>query len=440
MKLSIATIALYIVIIPNMYSQSPPTDLQVTGVLDVAGSTISLGSLTGDSATPGVVEMFSESNPSGSYQGIVSWDMNRSNSTWLWRRLNAAGTDYVPSMQISSLSALTLFGPTDPAVMAAAVILAPESGASQIPGSLTILGSSFTSNATANTLPNQALSDAASIVTRSLGDTRYLTRSSPSFVFGSSSSAPVAGSVAVGTNALASGTVASPALALGQGAQAYTSSTVGSNSTYYGGIAIGNGAEAGGLVGGTLEVGGGIAIGSLAISRRSGTAIGINAVSADYAAIAIGEESQANGQRSVALGYQNAVSGFGTHAFGSELTSSGWRTTVLGYRNEIPSGEQASTRLDDGYALLVGNGSDTTHGTADYRSNALTVKWNGDGWLQGNFTTAKGLTVTQNATIDGNATVVGTIEGAKASFSDTVRIAPRGGLSMGEFTYDPAGN
>lgn len=422
------------------YGQSSPSDLQVTGVLDVMGSTFSLGSLTGSSTTPGVVETFSDVNSSGIYLGSISWDMNRANSTWLWRRLNAAGTDFVPSMQISSASTLTLFGPTDPSLTAAAVILAPESGTSQIPGSLSILGSTFTSNATSNTLPNQVLSGDASIVTRSLGDIRYLTRGSSSFVFGSSSSAPVAGSVAVGTNALASGTVASPALALGQGAKAYTSSTVGSNSNYYGGIAIGNGAEAGGLVGGTPEVGGGIAIGSLAISRRSGTAIGINAVSADYAAIAIGEESHANGQRSVAVGYQNAVSGYGTHALGSELTSSGWRTTVLGYRNEIPAGENAAARLDDGYALLVGNGSDATAGTADFRSNALTVKWNGDGWLQGNFTTAKGLTVTQNATISGNAAVGGTVQGGKATFSDTVRIAPRGGLSMGEFTYDPAGN
>lgn len=111
----------------------------------------------------------------------------------------------------------------------------------------------------------------------------------------------------------------------------------------------------------------------------------------------------------VAAHYSEIVSGTATLAAGWRSKAQGSCQVVFGRANLQNDADAAG-----GKVFIIGNGTSDTA-----RSNAFSVDWTGK--VETNSVQASGKV---NATQGGR-------------FDDTVRIAPRGGLSMGTFTYEP---
>jgi hypothetical protein len=406
-------------------------NLQVTGTLDVEGNVSSFGTIP-SSLAPGLNQTFTPVGTPTTTSATVSWENNLSMANFAWRRLNNAGTASQDGLTLqlhrTAGSTLTLLG-SDLNATPLTLSAGYSSSISTIPGVLKVLGNSFTSMAPTNTLPNQTLNSTSSILTRSLGDGRYLMRSEgqtiPTLIFGAGSSAVQSGSIALGVNAIANGGTQSPSIALGKNVTT-TATTDGQGS-----IAIGWNAQAGGA-----DRPNSVAIG--AFTKSTGfwsLAMGYQAEASWWHSVAIGYGSKATDGYAQAIGWGSLASGYCSTSLGMHTLANSYGLTALGVANAINPNASVYSASGDQDLLVVGNGDPQTWPTQ--RSNAFTLKWNGDGWIQGNFTTAKGLNVTEDAAISGDASIQGDLEAGKASFTDTVRIAPRGGISMGEFTYDP---
>ncbi|MBX7211436.1 MAG: hypothetical protein K1X78_24230 [Verrucomicrobiaceae bacterium] len=291
------------------------------------------------------------------------------------------------------------------------------------------LALNFTGYGSSNTLPNQTTSaGAASILTVGLADARYLASASSSLVWGPGSGATGTGrSIALGENASATVSAASggaPAIALGRNVSAEASE--------YGpfsAVALGSNAVVGGA--GAGVAGGGVAIGSNNYTKAHGISIGEGVQSGAYGAAGIGQNNAAMGEQSYAFGFNNVTWGNMSLALGNNLTVNGFQTTMIGTYNVLEPAANDTARVATGHCFVVGNG------TPDARSNAFTIQWNGDATMHGNATVTKNLNVTQDAQVNGNATVSGQVQAATGRFSGKVRLQPQGGLSMGEFNYDP---
>ena len=103
-----------------------------------------------------------------------------------------------------------------------------------------------------------------------------------------------------------------------------------------------------------------------------------------------GYQTKASGVHSHAEGSQTVASNDRTHAEGYDTMASGDTSHAEGYRT-IAASEyqhvQGKYNVEDAnntYAHIVGNGS------AKSRSNAHTIKWNGDAWFAGNVTVGAG--------------------------------------------------
>lgn len=277
-------------------------------------------------------------------------------------------------------------------------------------------------------MPNQILNSSYSVLTQGLGDARYLRKNDSSvvnLVFGSGSSAAQSGSIALGSNAVANGGTQSPSIAIGKNV------TTTATADGQGSIAIGWNAQAGGT-----DRPNAVAVGAYA--RATGhwaLALGYDAEANFWNSVAIGSSARSTHGYAQAFGWNSVASGYCASAIGINTLANGYGLTALGVCNAVDANAQITSAPGTQDLLVVGNGNINTWPAQ--RSNAFTLKWNGDGWIQGNFTTAKGLNVTQDAVITGDTSIQGELEAGKASFSDTVRIEPRGGISMGEFTYDP---
>lgn len=424
----------------SVQAQSPHVindDLEVTGTLDIGGNDLGFGSLAASPATAGLHMNFSElALLGGIKRGVLTQNINHPSAQIDWRLLNSAGTAYDTILNLYSYAGqntLRLYEPGMSSSTERVIFQTGSTGGSQIPGALTVRGS-FHANGATNLLPGQTLNNSASIITMTLGDNRYLRRDGTNLTYGTGSSALIpGGSIALGDSSIAYGSTTEPSIAIGEGAKSYVSNYTGLYNLKHGGIAIGNHARAGD---GPGADGGGIAIGSMSYSNDGAIAIGRGTIAGGTRSIAMGEDTRAYGYPSIAIGNNNITGGNGSALFGHWLHNNGAGTTVVGFNNLVRTEVSQTVYQPDGYAFIVGNG-------VTARSDAFTIQWDGDAWLQGNFATDKGLTVAEGASIGGNATVEGDIsvdgeiEGTTAKFSDTVRIEPRGGLSMGEFTHDP---
>lgn len=81
-------------------------------------------------------------------------------------------------------------------------------------------------------------------------------------------------------------------------------------------------------------------------------------------------ENLASGEGAHAEGYCTTASGNYSHAQGDHTIAQGYRQTVLGRYNYAQGSPTSAVNTDN--ALIIGNG------TSSGRSNALTVKWNGN--------------------------------------------------------------
>lgn len=363
-------------------------ELRVTGGVDIEGNVATIGSWVGDPTNPGLTIQYVEN----SGVSILSMDASRSSHAWLWRRESGAGM--VNSMELGATHTLTLLQSNG---TTAGVILDP-SGSSTFQGAIVAYGAE-------NKLPNQTLATADSIVTRSLGDSRYLRSGATTLVYGTGSSATSPNSVALGSNAVATGTLASPSVAIGTDVVAVTSDDG------QGSVAIGWGAKAG-----TPARGGAVSIGQETLAYGLGSiAMGFQSHTESYGTIAIGTAAQALEGYAISIGFWAYAEGYQSKSLGNYTVATGFSQTVMGQYNIIDTQADKFSRQANDKLFVIGNGS-----AWNDRSNALEIKWSGDATLHGSLTVKKELKVED-----------------KASFEGPVRVPPGGGLSMGEFTHDP---
>ncbi len=370
-------------------------NLTVNGTADILGNVANIGSWAGDTSRPGITFNYIEANG----VSTITFDASRNTNDWLWRHNTVNGL--INGMKLDSVHRLILLGGDG----ATPGITLDPSGSSTIAGSLVVNGTSVT-------FPNQQLSGNTSVLTQGLGDARYMRLTGSNWSVGTNAAPVGTGSFALGNNTVAIGDSSAASFALGSGAvaKAYTL-----NSQHIGGVAIGNAAN----VGDTTGNGGGVAIGNSANCVSTGVALGMNSISSNGAATAIGYDSRANASNSTSIGWSSIVAGYKAQAFGGKLLVSGYGATAVGMMNADSPNATWNTRVPTDFCFMVGNGIEPEMGT-ETRSNAFAIQWNGDATHYGNVTVTKKVTATQGA-----------------RFDDTVRIAPRGGLSMGAFTYEP---
>lgn len=117
------------------------------------------------------------------------------------------------------------------------------------------------------------------------------------------------------------------------------------------------------------------------------TASGADAHAEGNLTIASGTASHAEGISTKAIGAYSHAEGYGSRASGRASHAGGYYTSAESYY-QTAIGKFNTTDANDTYALIIGNGADVNH-----RSNALTVDWNGEieiggqysVWHEGNF-------------------------------------------------------
>lgn len=363
-------------------------DLRVTGSADIEGNIATLGSWANDPTKAGLTLQYVENSGAS----VISFDAGRASNQWLWRRDTGSGMANV--MQVGAAHALVLYQSTG---STAGVTLDP-SGTSSFAGSIIAGGSD-------NQMSNQTLTADGSVLTRVLGDARYLRASGNTLVYGGGSSATAANSIALGASATATGTAGSPSIAIGTNVTAITSQYD------LGSVAIGWGAEAG-----NAERGGAVSIGYETKALGFGTvSMGFQANAEYYGTISIGTATQALEGYAVAIGLWAYAEGYQSKSIGSYTVATGYAQTAMGAYNVIDTEADKFNKQPQDNLFVIGNGTDWQN-----RSNAFEVKWNGETTVHGDVVVKKNLKVEE-----------------KAQFNAPVRVPPGGGLSMGEFTHDP---
>nr|DAU69179.1 MAG TPA: Baseplate wedge protein [Caudoviricetes sp.] len=105
-----------------------------------------------------------------------------------------------------------------------------------------------------------------------------------------------------------------------------------------------------------------------------------------------GEQCITNGQSSHAEGHGSTANGIDSHAEGYYTTTNGKYSHVEGYKtiatgdNQHVQGKYNIEDKDNKYAHIVGNGYRDELKYKDYRSNAYTLDWSGNGWFAGKVT------------------------------------------------------
>ena len=157
-------------------------------------------------------------------------------------------------------------------------------------------------------------------------------------------------------------------------------------------------------------------------------AIGTNSHSEGEDTLASGENSHAEGcyttaygNYSHAEGYYTTASGIYSHAEGYYTTASGDRSHAEGYytiasqANQHVQGKYNIEDTQTNYAHIVGNG------TANTRSNAYTLDWNGNGVYAGKLTV--GTAPTNNMDVATKKYVDDSVSGASGLFIVTVTLS-----------------
>jgi hypothetical protein len=276
------------------------------------------------------------------------------------------------------------------------------------PNGSSIFQNSLTVNGNNNLMPNQTLSGDGSVLTRKLGDVRYVVKGTDktslgyatatgygATAFGGDSWATGWGSIAGGGESMAYG---DSSIALGEASSAHT----------WGAIALGRDAHSYGI---------------------DALAVGLNAKAYGLSSSAIGSDVQSSGNYASAFGLGTIAQSYGQ--------------TVLGRYNVAQGNSSNWVATDD--LFVVGNGTSNNQ-----RSNAFTVKKNGDAVVKGNAT-VQGYSYfndinTDNLSAGGDVMVSGVtemmggayVQGAAHVQGDLqvtgkINVTPQGDLGMGTF-------
>ena len=162
-----------------------------------------------------------------------------------------------------------------------------------------------------------------------------------------------------------------------------------------------------------------LTVGSRASGSTVGTcsiALGSNVTASGGTSHAEGHTTIASGIHSHAEGYSTTASGFAAHAEGNSTTASGEDSHAEGFHTianhqfqrvfgeyNIEDPSTAETTEKGNYIEIVGNGT-----TNSARSNARTLDWDGNEWIQGNFT-AEGGVLTVGSRASGSTVGTGSI-------------------------------
>jgi len=186
-------------------------NLTVTGLADVQGNTLSMGTRT-DNSNPGWITVYTDGAASA-----MEFDASRGANIWKWQE--NGGTSLKVQMTLDSSSVLSLYESGG-----AKIVLSP-SGMSSFLHSVTFSGPG-------NTMPHQTLDyGSSSVLTEGLGDTRYLAKSGTAtgvsaISLGSGTNASGNYSTAMGQGTTASGDF-SAALGVSSSASSYAEVAMG---------------------------------------------------------------------------------------------------------------------------------------------------------------------------------------------------------------------
>ena len=442
-------------------------DLNVAGSLDVSGPVFNLGTWTDNPAKLGLNLTYSE-DPQ--HSATLAFITARPIIQWQWlRAASATNAASVPQMTLGSSNALTLYDVALPTPHAA-IVLDPMFG-STFNGDVTLGGVN-------NKMPNQQLDDDASVLTLGLADERYVLRGTGNNLsLGYGASAPGASSTALGAYSRAQGDYSTAlsfgaqatkpyAVALGNNSAAtgVQATALGANSAAtgdlattlgYGSVAsgpyanaIGYGSRATGVVANALgayskaygdysvtlgdnstaDAAHAAALGTYsyahgdysvaqafcsAATGNLSSALGAYSIASNTATVALGTYSTASGYSAISMGGGSVASGAYSASIGGNTVADGFFQTVVGIYNLTGGSPNNWVPTED--LFTVGNGWDNNH-----RSNAFSVKKNGD------------------ATVSGTLTVPTKIVASNVTVSGALLIQPQGDLPMGDFTVQPS--
>jgi hypothetical protein len=148
-----------------------------------------------------------------------------------------------------------------------------------------------------------------------------------------------------------------------------------------------------------------------AANGESSAAMGAGTTASGDNSTAMGADTTASGDSSTAMGIYTTASGAHSTAMGIHTTANAYGSTVIGGFNVIRPENSPSTWVASDDLFVIGNGRDRYDDNGNYittRSNAFSVKKNGD------TTVAGTLTVTKRAT--------------------KLRVEQQGDIDMGSFT------
>jgi hypothetical protein len=179
----------------------------------------------------------------------------------------------------------------------------------------------------------------------------------------------------------------------------------------------------------------GIALGDGAVaSRNAGVALGVNNKAYGPNSLALGVAAQAHGYSSASIGFATIAATHFSFAAGRQTHTWAQGQFVVGANNLKDPDPNNPYDFDlSEAAFVVGNGSNQIPALLPNppKSNAFVVRYNGNAEVTGNTIMKKSATVQENLTVGGSITA------EKATFTGRVRVEPRGGISMGDYQYDP---
>jgi hypothetical protein len=348
----------------EIQAQTSPAEagnLIIEGTLDVHGVTMALGEA--DSSNPGVTITYTD-DASGSTT-TIALTARRANASWKWQQ-NASGT-VKDKMKLDAANQLILYGSDGTTV-----------GMTLNPAGDSTVANSVVINGTDNRMPNQTLTGNSSVLTRTLGDARYMSKDASTVSLNASASSNWG--TAFGT----SGATAEYATASG-----YYSQASGARS-----VAMGQNAVASGIA--SVSFGEGTTA-----NNSNSIAIGRNTTASGFVATAMGNGTTASNWYATAIGSGTVASGRTTLAMGNATTAQGYGQLVLGQYNILQGDGTNWVGTDD--IFIIGNGTGTSA-----RSNAFTIKKNGNTQINGatGSTAGPGLKVTG----DGGVVFEGTLD------------------------------